>query len=120
MEAMRDLLRTSLGKSLASLSPLDRLATAWPIAAGHAIAERSQVTSLDERTVTVTVADAGWQAQLRSIGRQLQGDLERISRVPLTDILFVLPSESAVAAESARSKPAAKPATGQRRFGKRS
>jgi predicted nucleic acid-binding Zn ribbon protein len=100
MQVMRDLLRTSLGKSLASLSPLDRLATAWPIAAGHAIAERSEVSALVDGRATITVADSGWQAQLRINGPQLQGDLARISRVPLTAILFVLPL----------AHPAAKPA----------
>ena len=110
MEAMRDLLRTTLGKSLASLTPLDRLATAWPIAAGHGIAERSAVTSLHDGAVTVTVADAGWQAQLRTIGAQLQGDLQRISRVPLTAILFVLPL-----AKPGEGRPAAKAVVPPRR-----
>ena len=114
MEAMRDLLRTSLGKSLGALSPLDRLATAWPIAAGHSIAERSEVTSLDDGTVIVTVADQGWQAQLRAVGTQLQGDLQRISRVPLTAILFVLPS---VRPEERRT-PATAPKPRPRKYGK--
>jgi predicted nucleic acid-binding Zn ribbon protein len=92
MQAMRDLLRTSLGKSLSALSPLDRLAAAWPIAVGHGIAERSEVTSLEDGAVTITVADPGWQMQLRSTAGLLQNDLARISRVPLTAILFVLPS----------------------------
>ena len=104
MQAMRDLLRTSLGKSLERLSPLDRLAASWPIAAGHAIAERSSVTALEEGAVTITVMDAPWQKQLRSNGEQLRGDLARISRVPLTAILFVLPS-----AQIAERNPAAKP-----------
>ena len=108
MQVMRDLLRTSLGKSLAGLSPLDRLATAWPIAAGHAIAERSEVTALEDGRATITVASAAWQTQLRSSAPLLQADLARISRVPLNAILFVLPS-----ANNAERKPvaqAAKPA----------
>ncbi len=92
MEAMRDLLRSSLAKSLERLSPLDRLSTAWPVVAGHAIAERSSVSSLEAGTVSVTVSDPGWQAQLRSVAPQLQNDLARVSRVPLTAILFVLPA----------------------------
>ncbi len=101
MQAMRDLLRTSLGKSLSALSPLDRLAAAWPIAAGHGIAERSEVTALEAGAVTVTVADPGWQSQLRAIRTQLQTDLARISRVPLTAILFVLPSTQTAERNSA-------------------
>ncbi len=89
---MRDVLRTSLAKSLSALSPLDRLAAAWPVVAGHATAERSDVTALDEGCAIVTVPDPSWQKQLRDIAPQLRGDLARISRVPLTDILFVLPA----------------------------
>jgi predicted nucleic acid-binding Zn ribbon protein len=103
MQLMRDLLRSSLAKSLASLSPLDRLASAWPVAAGHGIAERSSVTDFKEGIATVTVADAVWQAQLRSTADQLKRELARISGVPLTDILFLLP----VAAS--RTRPAEKP-----------
>ncbi len=108
MQGMRDLLQSSLGKSLNGLSPLDRLATAWPVAAGHAIAGRSEVTSLQDGVATITVADPGWQAQLRTVGAQLQADLARISRVPLTDILFLLPSETTAGRKPAA--PVAKPA----------
>ena len=107
MQGMRDLLRTSLGKSLTGLSPLDRLAAAWPVAAGHAIAGRSEVTSLQDGVATVTVADRGWQTQLRAVGTQLQADLARISRVPLADILFLLPSETI--ADRRRAAPVAEP-----------
>jgi predicted nucleic acid-binding Zn ribbon protein len=112
MQAMRDVLRTTLGKSLNALQPLDRLAAAWPVAAGHGIAERSTVTALDEGVATVTVADITWQKQLRNIAQQLKGDLARISRVPLTDILFVLPSV-AVPEPNAPAMPR-RPAAGNR------
>ncbi len=95
MQAMRDLLRTTLGKSLNALEPVDRLAAAWPVAAGHAIAGRSSVTELDPNgCAVVTVADKGWLTQLESMP-QLKGDLARISGVPLTDILFLLPAGAA-------------------------
>ena len=92
MQLMRDLLRSSLAKSLESLSPLDRLASAWPVAAGHGIAERSSVTAFEDAVATVTVTDAAWQGQLRSTADQLKRELARISGVPLTDILFLLPA----------------------------
>ncbi|AFL87010.1 Protein of unknown function (DUF721) [Terriglobus roseus DSM 18391] len=95
MQLMRDLLRSSLAKSLSALSPLDRLASAWPVAAGHGIAERTSVTDLEDGAVTVTVPDAVWQAQLRTTADQLKRDLARISGVPLTDILFLLPAAAA-------------------------
>ncbi len=103
MQAMRDLLRTSLAKSLAALGPLDRLAAAWPVAAGHAIAERTSVTALEETVATVTVPDAGWQRQLREDHDKLLAELSRVSRIPLTDILFLLPQ---TASASERKPPA--------------
>jgi predicted nucleic acid-binding Zn ribbon protein len=110
MQLMRDVLRSSLAKSLSGLSPLDRLASAWPVAAGHGIAERSSVTGLDDGVATVTVADAVWQAQLRTTADQLRRELARISGVPLTDILFLLPAAASNVrrAESSSGKPGAK------------
>ena len=110
MQLMRDLLRSSLAKSLSGLSPLDRLASAWPVAAGHGIAERSSVTDFEEGIATVTVADTVWQAQLRSTADQLKRELGRISGVPLTDILFLLPAAAANArrAENSSDQPQAK------------
>jgi len=111
MQLMRDLLRSSLAKSLSNLSPLDRLASAWPVAAGHGIAERTSVTDFDEGAVMVTVPDAVWQAQLRSTADQLQRELARISGVPLTDILFLLPAAATNAsrAQNSSDKPRTKP-----------
>jgi predicted nucleic acid-binding Zn ribbon protein len=64
------------------------------VAAGHGIAERSAITGYDDRVATVTVADKAWQGQLRSTAPQLQAELARISGVPLTDILFLLPADA--------------------------
>ncbi|MGI4853680.1 MAG: DciA family protein [Janthinobacterium lividum] len=87
---MQDVLRTSLAKSLAGLSPLDRLSAAWPVVAGHAIAERSSVVALEAGVVTVAAEGKAWHRQLGIMAGQLQSDLQRVSRVPLTDILFVV------------------------------
>lgn len=89
---MRDLLQRSLGKSLSALTPLDRLATAWPVAAGHAIASRTAVVALDGTIAHIQVPDTPWLLQLRSMTGQLTGELRRVSNVPLTDILFLLPT----------------------------
>jgi predicted nucleic acid-binding Zn ribbon protein len=102
MQAMRQLLDTSLGKALEGLTELDRLSAAWPVAAGHAVAHRSAVTAFALGVATVTVPDMNWQRQLRSTAQQLRGDLARISRVPLTDILFVLPAGAETPGASAK------------------
>ncbi|MEG9432167.1 DUF721 domain-containing protein, partial [Terriglobus sp. ADX1] len=48
MQAMRDILRTSLAKSLDTLTPLDRLGAAWAVAAGHATASRTAVSAFQD------------------------------------------------------------------------
>ena len=109
MQALRDLLRGSLSRSLSALSPLDRLGAAWPVAAGSAVSLRSEVLSFDGSAVTVSVADTVWLNHLRSVAPQLLGDLRRVSRLPLTDILFVLASQPAAGSSApggARRKPA--------------
>ena len=100
MHQMRDLLRSALRSSLGGLSPLDRLAAAWPVAAGHAIAERSAVTRLEGTVAMVEVGGAAWLAQLRRLTPQLRGDLAKVSGVALTDILFVPPGPPRSARES--------------------
>jgi predicted nucleic acid-binding Zn ribbon protein len=108
MQAMRDILRTSLAKSLNALTPLDRLGAAWAVAAGHATASRTTVTAFHEGTVTVTVPDTAWQRQLEMIHGQLRGDLASISRMPVTDILFVLPENATAPPRPAVPRPARK------------
>ena len=92
MQHLRDLLRSSFRTSLGNLEPLDRLATAWPVAAGHAIAERSAVTRLEGTIAMVEVVGGEpWLRQLREMTPQLRGDLAKVSGITLTDILFVAP-----------------------------
>lgn len=104
MQSLRDILRSSLRTSLNGLTPLDRLATAWPVAAGHAIAERSTVARLEGTQAAVQVNDAAWLSELRANTPQLVTDLGRISGVPLTDILFFAEGPGAPAQGSPRPK----------------
>ena len=96
MQSTRDVLRTTLAASLKELEPLDRMAAAWPVVAGRAIAERSSITAYDEGTVTVLAETQAWRRQLLIMHDQLRSDLQRVSRVPVTDILFVLPTPAPV------------------------
>ena len=43
LEGMRDLVRGSMGRSLRALADEDKLAAAWPVACGKAMAERGAV-----------------------------------------------------------------------------
>lgn len=89
MQGMRDLLRDSLGRSLRELTELDRLAAAWPVACGSALAARGEIEALDAgRILYVRIAGAEWMQPFRSMRTALQNDLSRIAAVPLSGIHF--------------------------------
>jgi hypothetical protein len=88
MEGMRAMLRGTLGRSLAALGEVDRLAAAWPVACGRAMAEHGEIVAVFEGTVTVAVSDETWLRQMMSMRSQLQAELARIAKVKLTGIHF--------------------------------
>ena len=88
MQGMRELLRSSLGKSLSGLTPVDRLAAAWPVACGRLMAEHGVVTEYAEGVVTIEVGDDSWLQQMLQLRGQLTGDLRRIAAVELREIHF--------------------------------
>jgi hypothetical protein len=88
LEVMRDLLKVSLGRSLAALSDEDRLAAAWPVVCGKAMAERGTVMGYVDGVVRVEVEDGAWLRQLVSIRVQLAGEMARIAGVRVSEIHF--------------------------------
>ena len=86
---MRDLLRGSLARSLRELKPEDRVAAAWPVACGSALAGRGEVLHLDEEDVLhIRVTGPEWMRQFLDVRSQLAADLARISGVRLSGIHF--------------------------------
>jgi hypothetical protein len=89
MQRMRDLLRGSLSRSLRELTPEDRLAAAWPVACGSALAGRGEVLHLDaEDVLHVRINGPEWMRQFIDVRSQLTQDLARISGVQLSGIHF--------------------------------
>lgn len=78
---MRDVLRGSLGRSLRALSDEDRLAAAWPVACGSALAERAEVLGLDAEGVLHVRVLPGWRDQFMQMRAKLTDDLRRIAGV---------------------------------------
>ena len=78
MQGMRDLIRGSLSRSLRDLTPADRLAAAWPVACGSALASRGEIT----------VDSAEWMQPFLSMRAALANDLARISGVKVSEIHF--------------------------------
>ena len=88
MERMRDLLKRDLGHSLNGLSVADRLAAAWPVACGAAMAKRGEIVGFTDGIVEVQVQDAVWLDQMRSMGGVLERELARIADVKVAGIHF--------------------------------
>jgi hypothetical protein len=90
MEAMRELLRGSLGRSLSSMRDEDRLAAAWTVACGRAMAERGDVIGYERGVVRIEVADAVWMRQMISLRGTLEREMARIAGMPVSGIQFEL------------------------------
>jgi hypothetical protein len=88
MEGMRDLLRGSLGRSLYGMRDEDKLAAAWPVACGKAMAERGTVVGYADGVILVEVADGAWLRQMMSMQGQLSGEMGRIAGVKVRGIHF--------------------------------
>lgn len=89
MQGVRELLRSSLGRSLRALPDEDRIAAAWPVACGPVLAERGEVLELDvDRVLHVRVLDAAWREQFVQMRTMLTEELRRIAGVRLQTIHF--------------------------------
>ncbi|MEO6806326.1 MAG: DciA family protein [Edaphobacter sp.] len=88
LDGMRDLLKGSLGRSLDALCDEDRLAAAWPVACGKAMAGHGTVVGYADGVVRVEVEDVAWLQQLMSMRRQLAGEMARIAGVRVSEIHF--------------------------------
>lgn len=88
MEGMRALLRESLRKSLQTMGDEDRLAAAWPVACGVAMAGRGEVVGYEDGVVRVLVANRAWLQQMQSMSGLLERELAKISGVAVTGIHF--------------------------------
>jgi Dna[CI] antecedent, DciA len=88
LEGMRDLVRGSMGQSLRALTEEDKLAAAWPVACGKAMAERGVVVGYVDGVVLLQVADDVWMRQMMSMRTQLAGEMARIAGVKVSEIHF--------------------------------
>ncbi|MDW5266360.1 MULTISPECIES: DciA family protein [Acidobacteriaceae] len=88
MEDMRTLLRGTLGRSLQAMRPEDKLAAAWPVACGKAMAERGTVVGYADGEVWIEVQEGAWLQQMMSMQGQLAGQMGRIAGVKVSRIHF--------------------------------
>ena len=89
MQRMRDVLRSSLGRSLRELSPADRLQAAWQVACGAALAAHGEILELDaDGVLHVSVHQPAWVETFRGMRSALANDLARLAGVPVREIHF--------------------------------
>jgi hypothetical protein len=88
MDSMRDMLKKNLARTLDKLPAADRLAAAWPVACGKAMADRGEIVGFENGIVEVQVQDAVWLDQMRSMGAVLQRELAKIAGVKIAGIHF--------------------------------
>jgi len=90
MQAMRELLRGSLARTLAGAREEDRLAAAWTVACGSAMAERGSIAAYDDGVVRIEVTDHVWLRQMEALRSTLEREMARISGVKVDAIEFRL------------------------------
>ncbi len=86
LEKIRDVLKGSLGRSLQALQEEDKLAMAWPLVCGRAMAEHGAVVGFADGVLRVQVADGPWRRQLISMQGQLAAEMGRVAGVKVTEI----------------------------------
>lgn len=95
LQGMRDVLRTSLGLSLQSLQAEDKLATAWSVVCGKAMAEHGDVIGFAEGNLYIAVKDEAWMRQMTALRRQLAADMSRITGIRVSEIHFQMKRQDA-------------------------
>jgi hypothetical protein len=88
MEGMRELLRGNLRRSLQAMNETDRLAAAWPVVCGAAMAVHGEVVGYADGIVTLEISDDTWMRQIMSMQGQIGGELGRIAGVRVTGVHF--------------------------------
>jgi hypothetical protein len=85
---MREILRGNLRRSLQAMQEADRLAAAWPVVCGTAMAAHGEVVGYEDGLVLIDVSDADWIRQMLSMQGQIAGELGRIAGVRVSGIHF--------------------------------
>lgn len=88
MDAIRDVLRNDLKRSLGSLRPEDKLQAAWLVACGAALAEHGEVVGYSDGRVEIEVDGGAWLEQFRSMRGELEAELKRVAGLPIAGIHF--------------------------------
>ncbi len=88
MDGIRGMLRQTLSRSLKAMPEVDRLAAAWTVVCGAAMASKGEVVDFEGGVVQVLVADRAWMRQMESMRGVLEKELGKIAGVAVSGIHF--------------------------------
>jgi len=83
-------MRGSVARTLAGAREEDRLAAAWTVACGRAMAERGVIVGYEDGIVRIEVTDNVWLRQMEALRGTLVREMARISGVKVEAIEFKL------------------------------
>ena len=90
MDAIRDVLRAELRRSLNRMSDEDKLSVAWPVICGQALTQHGRVIGYTEGELEVAVDGAAWLDQFLAMRADIESELARIAGVRMVRIHFLL------------------------------
>jgi hypothetical protein len=79
-----------VGDALNRVPSPERALLAWPLACGSVVAARTRASSFAGGVLTVEVADAGWQRELRALAGRYLASINRYSGQRVERVEFVL------------------------------
>lgn len=88
MEGIREVLRSTLCKSLSAAPLEDRLAAAWPLVCGKALAIHGTISGYENGIVQIEVSDELWMRQMRSNEGRLIAGLAQVANAKVRGIHF--------------------------------
>lgn len=94
MEGIRSLLKKSLGQSIEALNDMDRLAVAWPVACGKAMAEHASVVDYADGIVRLEAVDDAWMREMMNMKAHLAREMSQIAGVPVKEIRIAIKRNS--------------------------
>lgn len=77
-------------ESLRRAPTVDAPVLAWPLACGHAVAERTRALQFSEGILQVEVADKGWRTELQALAPQYLAVINRYVGNRVQRIEFVI------------------------------
>ena len=90
MQRFRDVIRFGSHSGLSALSARDRLAMAWVVVCGRALAGRGSVVGYEQGAVRIEVRETAWLEQMRSMSEHLTRELARVAGMKVTGLHFIV------------------------------